>query len=243
MTIGERAALANLPTALYRFYDSTGQLLYVGITHSLERRWQAHKQNQLWWLDVARKEHIWLPNRAEAEAAELKATQTEKPIWDKSRTPARGETWCDNPRKDPREEQLVSDASQKIAHGVQSGAFPAWSFLPTTKALGHRLNISIRAAALGRRRLSIGDDAILSSSWHHYLVVPKADFPAEDVRRYGAMYVIAQHHFGSDDFTGDDLAERSRTGSAERRLADMQKSGLVIRVADRPYRFRLAPVA
>jgi predicted GIY-YIG superfamily endonuclease len=243
MTIGERAALANLPTALYRFYDNSGQLLYVGITHALERRWQAHKQNQLWWLDVARKEHVWLPNRAEAEAAELKAIQTEKPVWDKSRTPTRGETWCDNPRRDPREERLVSEAAQKIGTGIQSGAFPAWSFLPTPKVLGQRLNVSIRAAVLGRRRLSIGDGAILASSWHHYLVVPKAEFPAADVRRYGELYVIARHHFASGAFTVDQLAERSRMGSVGRKLADMEKSGWAVRVEDRPSRFRLVSAA
>lgn len=243
MSIGERAALANLPTALYRFYDNSGQLLYVGITHALERRWQAHKQTQLWWLDVARKEHVWLPNRAEAEAAELKAIQTEKPVWDKSRTPTRGETWCDNPRRDPREERLVSEAAQKIGAGIQSGAFPAWSFLPTPKVLGQRLNVSIRAAVLGRRRLSLGDNAILAQSWHHFMVIPKDDFPSEDVRRYGEMYVVARHHFGTSTFTADQLAKRSRMGSVWRHLAAMEKRGLATRISDGPTRFRLASTA
>lgn len=243
MTKGERAVLADLPTALYRFYDGAGRLLYVGITHALERRWQAHKQNQLWWLEVARKEHIWLPNRAEAEAAESKAIRTENPLWDKSLAPSRGETWYDNPRKDPREELLVSEAAEKIRRAVQSGAFPPWSFLPTTKALGNLLNVSIRAADLGRRRLSVGDGAILSNSWHHFLVVAKADFPAADVRRYGEVYVVARHHFGSREFTVDQLSDRSRLGSVWRKLSDIEKRGLVIRVDGRPARFRLTSVA
>lgn len=243
MTIGERAALANVPTALYRFYDSTDRLLYVGITHALERRWQAHKQNQIWWLDVARKEHVWLSNRAEAEAAENKAIDTEHPVWDKSRSPKWYITAYDNPRKDPREERLVSDAAQKIARGVHAGDFPSWSFLPTTKLLGRRLDISIKAADLGRRRLSVGDDAILSSFWHHFLVIPKADFPAADFRHYGEMYVVARHHFGSDGFTVDQLVERSRMGSVSKRLGEMEKRGLVIRMAGRPSRFRLASAA
>lgn len=242
MTIGERAALANLPTALYRFYDNTGRLLYVGITHALERRWQAHKQKQLWWLDVARKEHVWLPSRAEAEAAERTAIETENPMWDKSRSPVWYMTAYDNPRRDPREEAFVSHAAQKIAHGVQTGDFPPWSFLPTTKMLGQRLNLSIAAADLGRRRLTGGEDAILSSFWHHFLVVPKADFPEADCRRYGEMYVVARHHFGSDDFTVAKLSERSRRSSVWKQLADMEENGLVIRIPGRPSRFRLASV-
>lgn len=245
MTKGERAILADVPTALYRFYDSEDRLLYVGITHDLEERWRSHKRNQLWWLDVARKEHVWLPNRAEAEEAEDRAIRMERPVWDKSRAPRRDlmTTSYDNPRKDPYEEKQVRNAAQKITEAVRAGDFPAWSFLPVVNTLADRLRIAVRAADLGRRRLSFGSDAILTQSRHHFIVAPKGDFPVTAVRRRGELYVLAQHHFGADQFTTQQLAERSQTSSPWKALAEMERSGLVIRTSERPPTFRLVHLA
>ena len=39
--------------ALYRFYDTDGQLLYVGITLDPGTRWKTHSKDKPWWLEVA----------------------------------------------------------------------------------------------------------------------------------------------------------------------------------------------
>lgn len=240
---GEREILADVPTALYRFYDSNDRLLYVGITYDLERRWKSHKRNQLWWLDVARKEHVWFPNRAQAEKAEERALRLEKPVWDRSRLPRQDlmTTWYDNPRKDPYEEEQVSNAARKITQAVKAGDFPAWSLLPVVNTLAARLHIAIRAADLGRRRLSVGADAILTHSRHHFIVVAPGDFPAATARDHGEMYVLAHHYFGHASFTAQQLIERSRASSPWKALTEMEEGGLLAREAGRPTTFRLLP--
>lgn len=72
-------ALATLPHALYRFYDRTGALLYVGLTADPGSRWKAHARDKPWWLDVTdvRIEHF--PDRKTVTEAERVAIQREKP--------------------------------------------------------------------------------------------------------------------------------------------------------------------
>jgi hypothetical protein len=42
-------------TALYRLYDETGQLLYVGITTYPPKRFVEHERDKPWWPQVARR--------------------------------------------------------------------------------------------------------------------------------------------------------------------------------------------
>ena len=69
-------------TLLYRFYDQGGALLYVGITKDPHRRWdQHHRKNRTgWWAQVCVVHTEWYPTRAQAEAAEVVAIQTEYPV-------------------------------------------------------------------------------------------------------------------------------------------------------------------
>lgn len=70
-------------TALYRFYDSEHQLLYVGISNNLVSRFGQHSQIAEWHSRVtfSRVEHF--ETRAEALVAEKKAIQSEHPIFNK----------------------------------------------------------------------------------------------------------------------------------------------------------------
>lgn len=71
-------------TALYRLFDADRRLLYVGIAATPLTRWQAHASDKHWWDDVDVKEIEWCATCAEAEAAEVQAIATEKPLWNKS---------------------------------------------------------------------------------------------------------------------------------------------------------------
>lgn len=71
--------ISDAPTALYRLYSATGDLLYVGITDHLKVRLAAHAKDKTWWSQVARKTVEWHPGKPEAEAAEAAAIRTEKP--------------------------------------------------------------------------------------------------------------------------------------------------------------------
>jgi hypothetical protein len=67
---------------LYRHFDATGRLLYVGISLFAFRRLAAHERNAGWWKDV-RTVTITPPYRTRAEpaAAEVEAIKNEKPLY------------------------------------------------------------------------------------------------------------------------------------------------------------------
>jgi len=71
------------PTALYRLYDDSGQLLYIGITRSPAWRWYKHASCSPWWPQVRRREIVWYDTRPEARAAEIEAIGAERPIHNK----------------------------------------------------------------------------------------------------------------------------------------------------------------
>jgi GIY-YIG catalytic domain len=70
----------NNPTCLYRHFDSSGQLVYVGIASDPFRRLSQHEKWSRWYdqIDTIKIERH--PNRKAAEAAELEAIRTEKPL-------------------------------------------------------------------------------------------------------------------------------------------------------------------
>lgn len=64
---------------VYRMFDSSGRLLYVGMTGNLEQRLHHHSFNAPWYGRVARTTVETYPDRAAAIAAEKHAIQTEQP--------------------------------------------------------------------------------------------------------------------------------------------------------------------
>lgn len=66
-------------TDLYRHFDKEGELLYVGISLSTGNRTKGHRLDSGWWDDISRIEIEKFESRGMAEAAEVKAIQSEKP--------------------------------------------------------------------------------------------------------------------------------------------------------------------
>ncbi len=66
-------------TAVYRFYDKGGALLYVGITHDTKVRFAQHASDKSWWPKVCTREVVWHPTRRDAECEEVHAIATENP--------------------------------------------------------------------------------------------------------------------------------------------------------------------
>lgn len=73
--------LNDRPHALYRFYDRTDVLLYVGITVDLPTRIKQHLSGKPWWSQVANMRVEHYPTRAEALEAERVAIETEGPLY------------------------------------------------------------------------------------------------------------------------------------------------------------------
>lgn len=66
-------------TSLYRLYDKSGVLLYVGVAQSLLTRMNQHRLNARWFRDVVRVDVQHFDHRGDALAAETEAIETEKP--------------------------------------------------------------------------------------------------------------------------------------------------------------------
>ena len=66
---------------LYRFFDAASQLLYVGITMNPSSRWNQHRKDKAWWVEVANitiEPHL---SRPAALRAEQRAIRFEHPLW------------------------------------------------------------------------------------------------------------------------------------------------------------------
>lgn len=66
-------------TALYRFYDHHGTLLYIGIAEDPQRRRSEHASRKPWWSEVAKQSIEWHATRGHALAAEAAAIRDEHP--------------------------------------------------------------------------------------------------------------------------------------------------------------------
>lgn len=74
-----RSPVVNQTVSLYRFFNSTGELLYIGITNRVPRRLDQHGDDKPWYLEVADVKVEHHPNRDAALAAEKTAIKTERP--------------------------------------------------------------------------------------------------------------------------------------------------------------------
>ncbi len=68
------------PTNLYRHFDSSGTLLYVGISLSAVGRLNQHMDSAHWADQIATMTIETFPTRAEAEEAKQRAIRTEDPL-------------------------------------------------------------------------------------------------------------------------------------------------------------------
>jgi hypothetical protein len=68
-------------TCLYRHFDSTGKLLYVGISLDVLRRLGQHRRSSVWFDDIARVEIEHFADWDSAKEARRKVVAEEKPIF------------------------------------------------------------------------------------------------------------------------------------------------------------------
>jgi excinuclease UvrABC nuclease subunit len=76
----------NSRTALYRHYNVSAELLYVGVSVSTMKRLAQH-QHSPWVHDITRIEIQYFENRQDALNAEKRAIKTEKPLFNKRHKP------------------------------------------------------------------------------------------------------------------------------------------------------------
>lgn len=78
---GAEPARKSVECALYRHFDSAGDLLYVGIAKNPEVRAKQHAKSAEWWRFVARTEVEWHDDEATAALAERQAIAAEEPVF------------------------------------------------------------------------------------------------------------------------------------------------------------------
>lgn len=205
MTTGPRSVLANVPTAVYRFSDAQGQLLYVGITHDLDERWRTHERSQPWWLDVAQREFVWYATRAEAERIEATAAATEKPRYDRSGKRTRGG------EVDQRLEVEVSRAIHAVSEDIAKGTYPLWRFLPSCDSLSRMYGIPFVGINKGLLHLANHEHTLVRHQEQFAVSLPRRQ-TSQDSRRLGLLFFLASNAFGDSSFTLTDLMEA--TGAA-----------------------------
>ena len=79
--------LAARNHVLYRMYDVSRRLLYVGITANFDSRMDSHRGLKPWWQDVATIEVQHFTSRTAVERAERNAIQTERPAFNVTHAP------------------------------------------------------------------------------------------------------------------------------------------------------------
>ncbi|MFJ6069081.1 hypothetical protein ACIQHU_39330 [Streptomyces tendae] len=146
------------PTAVYRLYDATGILLYVGASWNPEFRWEQHRTRKHWAHLVTRRTEEWHPDRPTALAAEKTAIATEKPVYDNS--------WRHSQTGD-RPEWLDSDGKQAVVAAltaeIGAGKYAVGHVLQTGP-VGRRFDVA-RATASSAMTEMVNQG--LLKRWYH----------------------------------------------------------------------------
>ena len=209
-------------TGLYRLYDATGRLLYVGITHDPKARWRLHAVDKPWWHEVARKEVTWFDTRTEAGIAELRAIETEGPLYDRSNPKNR----LSDEERHAQDKAYVDEALRMIREDIEAGVFPGATALPRERDLASRYGLSRNtvASALGE----IGPQ-LLTYATPYWLVLGQSSPAGKAAQSYGAVYGLGVELFGLHvPFHKDDLIAQARLlkSAVARELGELQKVGM-----------------
>lgn len=74
--------------AIYRCFNATGELIYIGVTDSPGARHASHKREREWWAEVTEVEWIFFPTYGAAIDAERDAIEAEAPEYNKIGAPS-----------------------------------------------------------------------------------------------------------------------------------------------------------
>lgn len=114
-------------TALYRLFDASGALLYVGITGNPQKRFGEHAATKEWWPAVAERRIEWLATRVDAAASEKKAIERELPSWNIRHAPwippaGAGELYAEYSTALAEERSLLRAVRDQAAADLKAGA-------------------------------------------------------------------------------------------------------------------------
>ena len=108
---------------VYRAYNATGDLLYVGSTHELGTRMDAHASQSTWWLDAAHFTFTTHPSRADAYLVELGAIRREHPRWNirdraKDHPDGKARAWWDVALLYPTTSEVIQARARRMVRSA-----------------------------------------------------------------------------------------------------------------------------
>lgn len=121
---------------LYRLYGQSGELLYVGITNDLHRRFTEHLQWKAWWPEVADCKVEFFPSRTALETAEIAAIGREQPKYNVR------SGWITSGQHGPGKVPQRVLVTEVLANEIARSLYCAGARLPTEAALGVRFGVS-----------------------------------------------------------------------------------------------------
>lgn len=145
----------DIAQALYRFFDASGELLYVGITMNPVGRWASHRTEKPWWSEVATITLESHPSREAVERAERDAIRAERPRYNVAhhpdRWPARAQTVSNGPCVGSYEiGELLGVSRQRVHQLAQKPDFPAPAAVLALGAVWRTSDVRAWAEARGR---------------------------------------------------------------------------------------------
>ncbi|WP_199546378.1 GntR family transcriptional regulator [Streptomyces sp. N35] len=155
------ACLADDPIALYRYFDASDRLLYIGVTNDPDYRWNAHRwgpRRHSWCVDVARRSLEWYVSRPLALAAEKTAIKAERPRYNETynydEAPFDPGTWPTVSR--PEKVRKIADL---IRHEILRGHWTSGQLIPSLRSLGTAVGASSRT--ISQAAVLLQDEGIL----------------------------------------------------------------------------------
>lgn len=91
---------------LYRFFNASGELLYIGVTQDPQARFKSHQYDKSWFSEVASSTMEHFSSRQELIAAELAAIRRESPKYNVAGT------W--QPKPPPKSELRLRKARAQV---------------------------------------------------------------------------------------------------------------------------------
>lgn len=186
-------------TALYQFFTSVDELLYVGITRVPARRWAHHRRfaATTWWCRAARVTVEWFTCRQDAVDAELRIIRTAAPLYNSGGAPSPlrklepGERLCPHTNTDRfyeatrggftppgrRWRNMDVAVAETLAEDIGSGEFGAGDPLPSGSALVNHFGVSLGTIQRATLRLVASGtvEARGTGSARRYFVASGAD--------------------------------------------------------------------
>lgn len=139
-------------TAVYRFYDRRGALLYIGITNSPRHRFAQHadpRDGRPWWgqVDESRTTIEWYSTRNQALRVEEHSIKSELPMHNKVHHPAWGGTHVG---ERPTDRVARPIALAVVCGGLLLGSISGWWSVPIGPqvVLGFLMVVGLRTAFL-----------------------------------------------------------------------------------------------